>query len=112
MKPVLFELAEARRLVKHYNFLKNHKYFVLEDKYNIDLILIAPFEPNRFDKFLDLFDTYRDNEIALNNSGVNIKEMQVILLEDNQGKHKVYAELDSYLTQANVAKVYSLDFKL
>jgi len=112
MKSVVFDLAEAKRLVNHYEFLKNRKYLVLDSQYNIDLILIAPFDHNKFAKFLDLFDTHRDNETALNNSGFNSKEMQIILLEDNQGKHKVFAELDWYLTQDNIPKVYSLDFTL
>ena len=112
MKPVLFELTEAKRLVKHYDFLKGHKFSVGNYQYPIDLILIAPSEQNRFAKFLELFYFHRDNEIALSNSGFNSNKLQIILLEDDPGSLQIYAELDYYLTKNNIAKVYDIDLSL
>ena len=105
-------MAEAKRLVKHYDFLKGHKFSVGNYQYPIDLILIAPSEQDRFGKFLELFNLHRDNEIALNNSGFNSKKLQIILLEDDIGGLQIYAELDSYLTKNNIAKVYTIGFSV
>lgn len=112
MKPVLFELTEAKRLVKHYDFLKNHKFNVGNYEYPINHILIAPTDANRLSKFIELFFQLNDNMKALSESGFNSKELQIILLEDEPGGLQIYAELNSFLTKNNIAKVYNVDFNL
>lgn len=112
MKPVLFEITEAQRLVKHYDFLKKRKYNVVNEQYSIDNILIAPDSFERFNKFLEWFSILKDNTKALSQTGFNSTRVQIILVEDYDKGVVVYAELDTYLTENNIAKVYDIGLRL
>lgn len=113
MKPVLFELEEAKRLVKHYDFLKKHKYSIAGEQYQINHVLIAPNDPNRLSTFLEWYFKLNDNMAALLQSGFNAKRLQIILLDDyDSGSIVIYEELDIYLTQNRIAKVYDVDLRL
>lgn len=109
MKPVLFNYQEAKRLVTHYDFLKGKKIKVNNSEYVIEHILITPYEKERFGVFLDKYILFRDNDRALAESGFNSNRLQIILMEGDLGGATIWAELDSYLTKNNIAKVYDID---
>ena len=102
-----FDFETATKLISHYSYLIGEKISESFPEWNIEYIVIAPFEESQFKIFASEFNQRPNNETALIKSGYDPNKVRVLLVNHDRFRGTIYnRDIDVYLTKQNIEKIY------
>jgi hypothetical protein len=102
---MIFTYKNALSIVEHYQFLIGKE---MQDgnETPVTEIAIAPVNDDHLEKFFIEFKKDKDSKKALDAAGYDKSQVQVILLNEEDDKIDLWEEIDSYLEENKLARVY------
>ncbi|MEP6749925.1 MAG: hypothetical protein ABJB86_19460 [Bacteroidota bacterium] len=100
-----FTYKNALSVVQHYQFLIGRE---MQDgnETPVTEIAIAPVNDDHLKKFFLEFKKTKDSRKALDAAGYDKSQVQVILLNEEDNKIDLWEEIDSYLDENKLDRVY------
>ena len=100
-----FSYKNALRVVKHYQFLKGRE-MQGGNETPVTEIAIAPIDDDQLRAFFTDFKKVKDSKKALEAAGFDKSQVQVILLNEAADKIDLWEEIDAFLEENKLEKIY------
>ncbi|HTE12438.1 MAG TPA: hypothetical protein VK645_15745 [Chitinophagaceae bacterium] len=100
-----FTYAHALELIRHYQFLKGRD-MQGGNETPVTELAVAPVNDDQLAAFFTEFKTTKNAKKALDAAGYDKSQVQVVLLNEEDDKIDLWEEIDSYLEENKLERVY------